>query len=282
MLMLFSDIKPFVRYVHYIPMDFDSEYGDTIAYDNRLFFVFGGNGEISVNERIYTIAAGTVVIIPSGTKYRLLPSAAGLTYIAVNFDYTSKNSDKTIPIPPADVASYNPLLRLEMPYFEDFLTFNEAVRIENMFYLNGILSDIYNEYTRKVIFFENITSELFSEVLFRCARTVHTSEISGSCKKINQIIDYIDENYGKKLTNKQIGDRFNLHPNYINSLFKGFTGMSLHRFVLQKRLSVAVKLLMQKNCSIAEISEKCGFSDIYHFSRSFKEATGVPPSKYCK
>ena len=31
---------------------------------------------------------------------------------------------------------------------------------------------------------------------------------------------------------------------------------------------------------VTEIAEKCGFSDVYHFSKIFKKLIGVPPTKY--
>lgn len=278
--MLFSGIKPFVRYVHYLPLDKTSEYAEAVPYDNRLFFARKGSGELWVNGVLYEMPEGAVIIIPSGTKYRLITPKTSVTYIAVNFDYTENNSVRQKPVPPADVCAYDPLLRTEHVCFEDVTEFNDVVYIEKPHLPDTVFLKMYNEYSQKMIFYENAVSGLFSELLIDCARNVRTEELSGNGEKINLIIDYIKENYGKRLTNQKIGDKFNLHPNYINCIFKKFTGMSLHRFVLRVRISASAEMLSATNLSVGEIAEKCGFSDIYHFSKAFKSIMGTSPTKY--
>jgi transcriptional regulator GlxA family with amidase domain len=39
-----------------------------------------------------------------------------------------------------------------------------------------------------------------------------------------------------------------------------------------KRLEIAADLLLQTGSSVGEIAERCGFVNVFHFSRKFKEA----------
>jgi AraC-like DNA-binding protein len=39
-------------------------------------------------------------------------------------------------------------------------------------------------------------------------------------------------------------------------------------------------MLEMKNLTESEIAELCGFSDIYYFSKVFKQICGVPPSRW--
>lgn len=46
------------------------------------------------------------------------------------------------------------------------------------------------------------------------------------------------------------------------------------------RLDMAKQLISQTNESVTNISEQCGFSNVYHFCRIFKEKTGYTPLNY--
>ena len=276
----FSNIHPFVRYVHYLPIDANSNYNETIPYDNRLFFSCFGKGQISVKGKIYEMNEGAVIIIPSGTKYQLLIPEKRVTYIAVNFDYTQEHSDKQIPIPPTSISSYNPSMKLEQIDFNDVMIFNDIVHIDGLSYLNGSLLKIHKEYVNKMIYAEHIVSNLFGEILLQCARALYTRDFNSNSEVINTIIGYINENYHKNLSNKTIGEKFNLHPNYISSLVKIFTGIPLHQYIMHVRISNSIEMLNSKKYSVAEIAERCGFCSIYHYSKIFKKIMGVSPSKY--
>ena len=50
----------------------------------------------------------------------------------------------------------------------------------------------------------------------------------------------------------------------------------------QARLQASTDLLRQSGLSIGEIAEKCGFVNIFHFSRRFKQTFGQSPSSWRK
>ncbi len=52
------------------------------------------------------------------------------------------------------------------------------------------------------------------------------------------------------------------------------------QYILQMRIQKAKQLLEESPFTVAAISEKCGFSNPYHFSRAFKQRTGLTPTQY--
>ncbi|MBD9009716.1 MAG: AraC family transcriptional regulator [Clostridiales bacterium] len=55
--------------------------------------------------------------------------------------------------------------------------------------------------------------------------------------------------------------------------------MGVAEYIRKKRLEYACSMLKSGELSVAEVSEKAGFSDYNYFSRLFKKHYGVSPHK---
>jgi AraC family transcriptional regulator, exoenzyme S synthesis regulatory protein ExsA len=62
--------------------------------------------------------------------------------------------------------------------------------------------------------------------------------------------------------------------------FQRLYGTSPGKWLLERRLMQSVSLLQTTQLSITEIAFECGFEDLSHFSRAFKEKFGQTPSAY--
>lgn len=97
---------------------------------------------------------------------------------------------------------------------------------------------------------------------------------------IDEIKDYIERNYNKKITLKLIADAVFLNPSYISQLFLKETGEHYNDYLVNVRLNHAKKLLKESRMSIQAISDSLGFGTSKYFSKVFKEKTGKQPSQY--
>jgi len=64
--------------------------------------------------------------------------------------------------------------------------------------------------------------------------------------------------------------------------FKKMTNRTFTNFVNEFRVSYACKLLNDENYNISSISQDCGFNNLSHFNKKFREFTGQSPSDYRK
>lgn len=77
---------------------------------------------------------------------------------------------------------------------------------------------------------------------------------------------------------RHIAAKNHISYDHFRRIFRQYTGMPLHEFLLEKRLMLGRELLQQSTLSIKEISEKCGFPRQAEFARFIKEKTGLSPS----
>lgn len=278
--MFFSEIKPFVRYIHYLSLNPSAAYNCKIPCDARLFYLCEGTGEISVGSQCFTLKKGDILLLNSGIAYQIHAPKTSAVYLAVNFDYTFSHTSLNTPIPPVSPEAFQDSCLIERVTFDDLPLFNEYCVIRDLHKVHTLLHKIREEYQQKLLYHEMNESQLFTQVLLEAARALKSPALQSKKDIAPRILDYIHEQYPDSLTNQKIAEAFGFHPNYVNALIKTCTGMSLHAYLLQVRLDHSADLLENSTLSIGEIAETCGFYDIFHFSRCFKQKMGISPSQY--
>ncbi len=98
-----------------------------------------------------------------------------------------------------------------------------------------------------------------------------------------QVVSYIEDHYSEKISLDQIAENMYLSPFYISRIFKGETGYTPIRHLINLRLEKAKALLEGGyQGSIQEVAALVGYDDAYHFSKLFKKKYGISPSQVRK
>ena len=96
---------------------------------------------------------------------------------------------------------------------------------------------------------------------------------------LDDITAYIEEHYAEHLTLADFAKRFYVSESTISHLFKQRMGVSLYRYVTQRRL-IAAKNLILNGMDLETVAEQVGFSDYSSFYRAFKGEFGISPRQY--
>lgn len=86
--------------------------------------------------------------------------------------------------------------------------------------------------------------------------------------------DFIQGHLCDDISLEQIAAAVGLSTFHFARAFKQSTGQSPHRFVLERRLDRAKRLMASTDLPLGEIAIESGFSDLSHFSRTFSEMVG--------
>jgi AraC-like DNA-binding protein len=86
--------------------------------------------------------------------------------------------------------------------------------------------------------------------------------------------------YRETIDLPQLAAELGLSYPHFRAAFKKQTGASPYQYQLEIRINQARELLSLSHLPIGEIGERIGFSGVHHFSRLFKQKTGVSPSEF--
>lgn len=94
-----------------------------------------------------------------------------------------------------------------------------------------------------------------------------------------KLCGYVEDHLEEDLTLQKIAGEFYLSKYHIAHLFKENSGMSLHQYILKKRLEICRRALWE-DVPISRVYACCGFRDYSTFYRAFRKEYGISPKEY--
>lgn len=113
-----------------------------------------------------------------------------------------------------------------------------------------------------------------------CNLKILTTEADKKQSRIDPALQYIKENYMHSISVCDIARTVNLCNDHLIRIFKEITAKPPTDYLIDFRLTKAMKLLVSSDMSVAEIGEAVGFRSVGYFCRTFKARIGQTPSQY--
>lgn len=88
----------------------------------------------------------------------------------------------------------------------------------------------------------------------------------------------LERRYSEPLHILELAVRYGISPSYVRSLFQQYLHKSPKGYLSEIRYEHAKKQLQYTSLTLKEIAASCGYSDEFHFSKTFKQHSGQPPS----
>lgn len=98
--------------------------------------------------------------------------------------------------------------------------------------------------------------------------------------KLRRALDYISDKLGEELKVAEIAEEVKVSEAHFTRLFRQATGLAPHQYIMQKRIEMAKKLLVETEFPIARIALDSGFQSQSRFTTLFRQFTGTTPRAY--
>ena len=241
----------------------------------ELYFFEEGAVTMVIGENPYSLQSGDVIVIPPGIDHRILLTDSEKPYRRFVLWLTPAYLmalEKRSP-------DYGYLLRRSAEqgryvYRFDLPTFN-ALRTRLFTLLDEIHADRFAR--------ETAIDLSISDLLLYLGRTVYEQEQRRDRKeqlsRYEAITQYVDEHLDEHLSLDTLARQFYLSKYYLVHLFRENTGLSVHQYILKKRLAACCDA-MRGGAAVGEVCRQWGFGDYSAFYRAFRKEYGMSPSAY--
>ena len=98
--------------------------------------------------------------------------------------------------------------------------------------------------------------------------------------RIRQVKNYVAIHYMHDIHLQELADMVCMSAESFSRFFRNRTGRTPNRYIIDYRLGIAARLLLQTKLAVSEIGFSCGFNTLSHFNRLFRESKGCTPSEF--
>ncbi len=225
-----------------------------------LGLALGGESVYEMDKRRYQIHAGDALFFPK--SYLRTASSSGANpwrFITVAFDILPLSSEAE-----AALAKLPPIT-LAVP--------------QNVRDLFETLSAVW---TAKEAAYLLKCRSLIEDILYQLIRlNIRRQYDPALYERVDKVRQYIYQHYDRPVRMETLAEIAGCSPSHFRKLFRAVTGTSALSYLNTIRIQKARDLLAAGGITVGEAAARVGFSDLYYFSRYFKQMTGHPPSFYC-
>ena len=109
---------------------------------------------------------------------------------------------------------------------------------------------------------------------------LHEPDNRPPAERVLDVLDYINGHYKERLALKGLAGRAAMDLSRFSRAFKKATGLSPHRYILEKKIAKARDSLLIHNESLTLAAEELGFHDYSHFCKAFLRIAGMSPRQF--
>ncbi|MFC0213691.1 helix-turn-helix domain-containing protein [Paenibacillus chartarius] len=245
----------------------------------ELYYFQKGKANFCIGEEVYDMSPGTMLLFRGGVMHRINPSKE-VVYIRSYVNFTEEFLREGVPVDMIDklTALFDVQGGLILRWDPD-----ERDSIENEF--RTLQNEAEKESFGHELFMRATLTRLLLKV-YRKSKHLPTAGMeqtpSQSQSNVKRILQFINQNYTGEVSLDDISKALHLNKYYLCHIFKEITGHTINNYLVRRRLEEAKKLLLSTDEPIGVIAEKLGFTTPIHFSRSFKQFSGVSPQAFRK
>lgn len=241
----------------------------------EITYIESGVGTIFSNGRSCMAHAGDIIITGKDCVHEIVADQGGqLRFLYLGFDV-------------AEDAKNQPQMADMLKYFDT----TRDVCISDRFGVGDLMHKLLQEFYSEYAGFHDAVASYLQLILVMTYRNAKpnvqpksigydTEESIGAT--VYRIIRYVDDHLYAIDSIRSIANDLNYNYSYLSYMFKKHTGITLQKYITNKKMERAQSLLLERGQSIAQVSSVLGYKNTQSFSKAFNNVFNMSPSAFMK
>jgi AraC-like DNA-binding protein len=246
----------------------------------RVYYILDGKFAWEINDRNYILYPGDLAIILPGQSLRGtldFMDVGAISWIHIQVEKFDKQR-KVI------LGNWTGLSENEVQTIAAVLQLNNTNVLVNLKEALTLIQSIQQELTQQPIGYGTRVNHLIDELLIFIARqSTHQTNLRRDFPQTFMKLEQaLRRNLAHPWTVEEMAALVGLGTTAFSEKVKSFTGFSPLNYLINIRISEAIKLLRRKELPVTHIALDTGFYSSQHFSTTFKKLTGYTPGEFRK
>lgn len=221
-----------------------------------LTLIINGELEMAVNGQLIRATRGDIIMQRKGDAYKISANQeCGVEYVVISYSLESDDLDF-------------------VPYNDRIFPCDHPERYRSSF------EKVARVYESGNVCAKPWLRALVQEIICNIIRDSFSTTVFSEQNPVEKAKKFIEEYYYLDLSAEAISEAAGLSPSYLRSCFQKSGNESPIHYLNRIRIERAKEMLGSGAFTLNEISDACGFKNVYYFNRVFKKFTGISPGRY--
>lgn len=230
---------------------------------HQLYYILEGEATFVIGEKQLPVGPGSCFLVPAMMPHEMLPVREGRL---CSYELKLFVRDPSLLLHLQEAAAHfldQGVIRRLLRYVVENWNCREEQNVTDIEYVLSTV--LLNFFVEKLQYAHNDSAHIFTE------------DYSAVTKSV---LVYIEKHFPYPFSLQALGEQLSYNKNYLCSVFRRDTGVSIVKYLNFIRIRQAVIFFAFYGQDVHTTCESVGFTNLSHFSRTFKDLVGVPPRDF--
>lgn len=246
----------------------------------EIIYMIEGGVKVGVNNNMYNLQEGNILIISSGDIHYFLPEYNKSNRVVIQFNLSIFDN----------LTSGMEERQKIRPFFHRSKRLSSFWEAAVKYDMEKQIKELIREYSeRKEGYKLALKARLYDLVVLLLRKVpMETLTLEEESKqrdilnRLENVFRFVENNYSSDISLEDAAREAGFSIYHFARFFKQNTGITFGQYLSNFRITKAEWMLMNNDYSITETAFKCGFNSVKTFNRVFKELKNYSPSEYRK